>query len=126
MHKRHVWTFKKLNHPDTDISFQCQLRIHTQHSTPPKSVKKAAQVVGVKIVMNVKVHHSQVSRAFVKKLQLLFKRRKLSWSEHVLRHNSIPKSVLLGSFKGGRHRGRQAKCWMDNNKEWTKRKIAAR
>ena len=28
-----------------------------------------------------------------------------------------PKNILQGTLEGGRHRGRQRKCWMDNIKE---------
>ena len=38
------------------------------------------------------------------------KRRKLAWFGHV---------KLRGTFEGGRRRGRQRKCWMDNINEWT-------
>ena len=48
------------------------------------------------------------------------KRRKLSWFGHVTRHNTLPKTVLQGTLEGGRRRGRQAKAWMDNIKEWTR------
>ena len=48
------------------------------------------------------------------------KRRKLSWFGHVTRHNSLPKTILQGTLEGGRRRGRQAKSWMDNIKEWTR------
>lgn len=47
------------------------------------------------------------------------KRRKLKWFGHVTRHNTLPKTVLQGTLEGGRRRGRQLKCWMDNIKEWT-------
>ena len=48
------------------------------------------------------------------------KRRKLAWFGHVTRHNTLPKTVLQGTLEGGRSRGRQRKCWMDNIKEWTR------
>ena len=48
------------------------------------------------------------------------KRRKLTWFGHVTRHNSLPKTVLQGTLEGGRKRGRPAKNWMDNIKEWTR------
>ncbi len=47
------------------------------------------------------------------------KRRKLAWFGHVTRHNSLSKTILQGTLEGGRRRGRQRKCWMDNIKEWT-------
>ena len=48
------------------------------------------------------------------------KRRKLTWFGHVTRHNSLPKTILQGTLEGGRKRGRQAKSWLDNIKEWTR------
>ena len=50
----------------------------------------------------------------------IVKRRKLSWFGHITRHNALPKTVLQGTLEGGRRRGRQTKCWMDNVKEWTR------
>ena len=32
-------------------------------------------------------------------------------------HDSLSKIILRGSMEGGRHRGQQRKCWMDNVKE---------
>ena len=48
------------------------------------------------------------------------KRRKLAWFGHVTRHDSLPKIILQGTLEGGRKRGRQPKCWLDNIKEWTR------
>ena len=47
------------------------------------------------------------------------KRWKLAWFGHVPRHDSLSKTILQGTLEGGRRRGRQRKCWMDNIKEWT-------
>ena len=44
--------------------------------------------------------------------------RKLAWFGHPTRHDSLSKTILRGTLKGGRRRGRQIKCWMDNIKEW--------
>ena len=38
---------------------------------------------------------------------------------HVTRHDSLSKTILHGTWKGGRRRGRQRKCWRDKVKEWT-------
>ena len=46
-------------------------------------------------------------------------RLKLAWFWHVTRHDSLSKTILRGTLEGGRRRGRQRKCWMDNIKEWT-------
>ena len=34
-------------------------------------------------------------------------------------HDSLSKTILQGISEGGRRRGPQRKCWMDNIKEWT-------
>ena len=47
------------------------------------------------------------------------KRRKLAWFGHMVRHDSLCKTVLQGTVMGKRRRGRQRKCWLDNIKEWT-------
>ena len=46
------------------------------------------------------------------------KRRKLAWFGHVTRHDNLLKTILQGTLAGGRHCGRQRKCWMDNIREW--------
>ena len=50
----------------------------------------------------------------------IVKRRKFAWFGHISRHNSLAKTVLQGTLEGGRKRGRQVKCWVDNLKEWTR------
>ena len=45
------------------------------------------------------------------------KRRKLTWFEHISRHNILPKTVLKGTLEGGRYLGRQRNCWIDNIKQ---------
>ena len=47
------------------------------------------------------------------------KRRKLKWYEHVTRSSGLAKTILQGTVRGGRRRGRQRKRWGDNIKEWT-------
>ena len=44
-------------------------------------------------------------------------RRKLVWFGRVTRHDNLSKTILQGILEGGRRRGRQRKCWMDNVKE---------
>ena len=46
-------------------------------------------------------------------------RRKLGWFGHVTDHDSLSKTILQGTLEGGRHRGCQRKCWMDNIKKRT-------
>ena len=41
-------------------------------------------------------------------------RLKLAWFGYVTRHDSLSKTILQGTLKGGRRRGRQRKSWMDN------------
>ena len=52
-------------------------------------------------------------------LLALVKKRKLQQFGHVIHHKSLPKTVLQGTLKGSRQRGRQTKGWVDNIKEWT-------
>ena len=47
------------------------------------------------------------------------RRRKLTWFGHVIRHNSLSKTILQVALEDGRCRGRQRKSRMDNIKEWT-------
>ena len=47
------------------------------------------------------------------------KRHKLTWFGHVMRHDSLSKTILRGILEGGRRRARQRKCRIDNVKEWT-------
>ena len=52
-------------------------------------------------------------------LLTLVKKRKLRWFGHVSRSFGIAKTILQGTVKGKRKRGRQRKRWEDNIKEWT-------
>ena len=47
------------------------------------------------------------------------KRRKLKWHGHVSRTSGLTKTILQGTIRGARRRGRQKKRWEDNIKEWT-------
>ena len=49
----------------------------------------------------------------------IVKKRKLKWYRHVSRSLRQAKSILQGTVKGGRRRGRQKKRWEDNIGEWT-------
>ena len=49
----------------------------------------------------------------------IVKRRKLQWYGHVYRSSGLAKTILQGTVKGGRRRGRQRKRWEDNVREWT-------
>ena len=52
-------------------------------------------------------------------LLTLVKKWKLRWFGHVSRPFGLAKTVLQGTLKGKRKRGRQKKRWEDNIKEWT-------
>ena len=52
-------------------------------------------------------------------LLTIVKRRKLQWYGHVSRSSGLVKTILQGTVKGGRRRGRQRKRWEDNITEWT-------
>ena len=47
------------------------------------------------------------------------KKRKLKWYGHVSRSSGLAKTILQGTVRGGRRRGRQKKRLEDNFKEWT-------
>ena len=51
-------------------------------------------------------------------LLTIVKRRKLQWYGHVSRSSSLAKTILQGTVKGGRRRGRQRMRWEDNIREW--------
>ena len=70
--------------------------------------------------MGLKFLRPQLPTAGLQKKALLatVKRRKLAWFGHVTRHNSLSKTILQDTLEGGRSRGQQKKCWMDNIKEW--------
>ena len=52
-------------------------------------------------------------------LLTIVKRRKLQCYSHVSRSSGLAKTILQGTVKGGRRRGRQRKRWEDNIREWT-------
>ena len=47
------------------------------------------------------------------------KRRKLQWYGHVSRSSGLTKTILQGTVKGERRRGRQKKRQEDHIREWT-------
>ena len=51
-------------------------------------------------------------------LLTMVKKRKLRWYGHISRCFGMVKTVLQGTMKGARRRGRQKKRWEDNIKEW--------
>ena len=52
-------------------------------------------------------------------LRTMVKSGKLRWCGHISRSSGIAKTILQGTVKGPRRRGRQKKRWEDNIKEWT-------
>ena len=52
-------------------------------------------------------------------LLTMVKKRKLRWYGHISRSSGMAKTILQGTVKGTRRRGRQKKRWEDNIKEWT-------
>ena len=47
------------------------------------------------------------------------KKRKLQWYGHISRSSGLAETILQGTVKGGRRRGRQRKRREDNIREWT-------
>ena len=52
-------------------------------------------------------------------LLAMVKMLKLIWYGHVSRSSGMSKTILQGTVKGARSRGRQKKRWEDNKKELT-------
>ena len=52
-------------------------------------------------------------------LLTMVKKRKLRWYGHISRPSGMAKTILQGTVKGARRRGRQKKRWEDNINEWT-------
>ena len=52
-------------------------------------------------------------------LLTMVKKRKLKWYGHISRSSGMAKTILQGTVKGARRRGRQKKRWEDKIKEWT-------
>ena len=55
---------------------------------------------------------------FFEELLSTVKRRKMKWYGHVTRAWGFAKTVLQGTVRGGRRRGRQRKRWEDNIRDW--------
>ena len=52
-------------------------------------------------------------------LLAMVKKQKLRWYDHISRSSGMAKTILQGTVKVARKRGRQMKRWEDNIKEWT-------
>ena len=55
----------------------------------------------------------------------LVSKQKLTWFGHVSKSSGLAKTILQGTVKGKRKRGRQKKRWEDNIKEWTEMDFAS-
>ena len=49
----------------------------------------------------------------------MVKKQKLRWYVHISRSSGMAKTILQGTVKGARRRGRQKKRWENSIKEWT-------
>ena len=54
-----------------------------------------------------------------KELLSTIKRRKMKWYGHVTRASGLAETVLHGTVREGRRRGKQRKRWEDNIRDWT-------
>ena len=65
--------------------------------------------------------HAKIQQAIGPHEDLLtmVKRCKLQWYGHVTHSSGLAKTILQGTVKGGRRRGRQGKRLEDNIREWT-------
>ena len=52
-------------------------------------------------------------------LLTMVKKRKLRWYGHISKSSGMAKTIMQGTVKGARRRGRQKKRWEDNTKELT-------
>ena len=52
-------------------------------------------------------------------LLTIVKRRNLQWYGQISPSSDLAKTILQGTVKEGRRRGRQRKRWEDNIREWT-------
>ena len=49
----------------------------------------------------------------------MVKKQNLRWYGHISRSSGMAKTILQGTVKGARRRGRQKKKWEDNIEHWT-------
>ena len=67
---------------------------------------------------------AKIQRAIGPHEDLLTKRRKPKWYEHVSCSSGPAKTILQDTVNGGRRQGRQKKRWEDNIRKWTGLKFA--
>ena len=70
-------------------------------------------------VRNEEVRNRIQNATGVHDLLTMVKKRKLRWYGHISRSSGMAKTILQGTVKGARRRGRQKKRWEDNITEWT-------
>ena len=70
-------------------------------------------------VMNVEVRNRIQNAVGVHDDLTMIKKTKLRWYGHISISSGMAKTILQGTVKGARRRGRQKKRWEDNIKEWT-------
>ena len=77
--------------------------------------------ISYKVYVTNKEVHAKIQLAIRPHEDLLtiVKRCKLQRYGHVSRSSGLAKTILQGTVKGGRRRGRQRKRWEDNIREWT-------
>ena len=51
-------------------------------------------------------------------LLTMVKKRKFRWYGHISKSSGMAKTILQGTVKGARRKGREKKRWADNIKEW--------
>ena len=68
-----------------------------------------------------KENHAKIQQAIGSHEDLLtiVKTCNLQWYGHVSHSSGLAKTILQGTVKGGRRKGRQRKRWEDNIREWT-------
>ena len=77
-------------------------------------------------VTNEEVHRKvQAAIGEYDELLTLVKKETLRWFGHVSRSSCLAKTILQGTVKGKRKRGRQKKRWENNIKEWTGMEFAS-
>ena len=82
--------------------------------------RKLLNISFIDHVTNVEVRHRIQNAIGVHDYLLtMVKKRKLRWYGHISRSSGMAKTILEGTVKGVRRRGRQKKRWEDNIKEWT-------
>ena len=64
--------------------------------------------------------HDKIQQAIGphKDLLTIVKRCKLQWYGHISCSSGLAKTILQGTVKGGRRRGKQRKRWENNIREW--------